>query len=304
MAQGLRIGDTVKRFLLSPFGGRNLAVTRECMGGGHPSTFVPMVREGVLSFRSRCTAIAWDGPRLAGVASAKGRRGPRSWEIDILRLPNPEPTAASRVLELVVQKAGEHGARRIFLRVESGSDLENCARESGFFSSYQEILVEGSPRLEETPDTCDFRLTNALPHHQQGLFQLYCATCPVAVRQMAGITLTEWSDSREIAVGKHQELIAETWGKVAGWLDTTHHGGVFHNQIMAHPEFSGVMQYLVAQAHSSQGKHLWLVPDYQESLLDLLLNARFGQVAIYSMLVKSIAVNIKDRSPAALEVAR
>ena len=299
MTQGLGIRDTLQRLLLTPLGGRNLAVTRDNLAG---SFTLQVLRQGVLSLRSRCTVVTWDGARLACLASARARGGPRAWEVDQLYLPRGDERSLARMLELLGQRAAQRGARRVFLRMLQEPHLEEHARVAGFFPSYEECLLEGQSRGRGEDVLPEARVGSVEARHQQGLFQLYGASTPTVIRQSTGMTLEEWQDSRENSPGKCEETVFEVVGRVRAWLALARYGGTTQPQAMLHPEV-GFLSRVVSLALRKEGKYLWLVPQYQQALLKELIDRGFNEAGSYSVLVKTVTVSERDRCWTAVEVA-
>ena len=237
---------------------------------------------------------------MASIATAKVLHGPGAWEVDRLYLPRGgEPT--THLLELLTQQVARQGGQRIFLRVAADSPIKEWARPAGFFPSHEELLLECYSEGTRGPEPYPEGIVDAAANHQYGLFQLYSASTPANVRQALGITFAEWDASREWPPGQAQELICEKDGKVRGWLRVSRYGGTTHTQLMTHPDEADLLPLLVEWSLSQRGRHLWLVPPYQDYLVRLLNFRGFKEIGNYSTLVKTLAARVKRPRYATME---
>ena len=126
-----------------------------------------------------------------------------------------------------------------------------------------------------------------------GLFQLYCASTPAAVRQAMGITFEQWRDAGESVPGRCQEVVYQKDGRVRGWVRVSRWGGRAHSEVAAHPDDTELLPRLVQHALAYEGRQVWLVPHYQGLLRTLLLHWGFREMASYSVLVKMVAEQVR-----------
>lgn len=167
------------------------------------------------------------------------------------------------------------------------------------------------------------------PEDDYGLFQLFSAATPSQVRVALGLTFDQWKDARERAsrgnppiapfakggqggfllvkggLGgiwskERREWVARrgvgpydhTDGKITGWLSLLPGSQAVEGEVMVHPDYPDLLAALMALALAKGGAQRWLVPDYQESVSDLLRYHSFQEVAYYTMLVKTVAARV------------
>ncbi|HIN04751.1 MAG TPA: hypothetical protein EYM65_00730, partial [Dehalococcoidia bacterium] len=172
MMQTLRARDVLRCIIQNVPKGPNLACPSQCLTGDKPVSNPILWKETLAQRRERVTVASWDGPRLAGLASARIRSGQRAWEVDRLFLAcdsgdlltgaepfssapinresqgqqtNANPNlVALELLEQIARETGQLRAERIFLRVSTKSRIFLLARQVGFFPYYEENLLESS----------------------------------------------------------------------------------------------------------------------------------------------------------------
>ena len=336
--QSYRISDALRCTILNAPRGPNLACPCPAAGGGRPALpSAGLWRGAVMQPRNRLALARWRGTKLGGLVSARSRTGIRTWEIDGLYLsPGVLPAAGSwngnaangtgnhidatgscaeslALLEELFQAAGERSAERVFLRVGATCPSVSLARRAGFIACYNEVLLE-SP----TPSNGNGVLHRAeggqvieglrrrLPSDNYGLFQLFCASTPVRVRQSVGLTFDQWLDARESVPGRaphrrQQEWVAECSGRIAGWARTTGRGSVSEAEVMAHPDRPDLLFNLVDFVLSQAPRSRWLVPDYRDPVACRLQDRGFRPGKEYTMMVKMVAVPTPSYGMAAVE---
>ncbi|CAI8033305.1 hypothetical protein GBAR_LOCUS18784 [Geodia barretti] len=329
--QSFRITDALRCTLLNAPRGPNLACPRPTVAGSDRPYMqsARLWRNAVMQPRNRLAVAHWQGARLTGLVSARTRAGHRAWDIDGLYLPaenlterpcsyndngfpasdatghhglDEAATDSLSLLEELFQSAGERSAERIFVRLASNCPAISLARRSGFVACFSESLLEGAgpgigngsaspPKRSNSDDLMRLRL----PADNYGLFQLYCASTPVRVRQMLWLTFDQWLDARDadcsrLAAGRHQEWVAEHKDRIIGWVKVTGRGGTSEAEVMAHPDRPDLLFELIDFALARAPRLRWLVPDYQGPVSDRLAARGFRQVADFTMLVKMVAV--------------
>jgi len=327
--QTLRARDVLRCIIQNVPKGPNLACPSQCLTGDKPVSNPILWKETLAQRRERVTVASWDGPRLAGLASARIRSGQRAWEVDRLflacdsgdLLTGAEPFSSAPInresqgqqtnanpnlvaLELLEQLARETGqlrAERIFLRVSTKSRIFLLARQVGFFPYYEENLLESSTPWEpQTGAMPPENWSEATPEDAFSLFQLYCAATPQSVRTAVGMSFDQWQDSQE-PLGHRQTWISKVDGKVLARLSLSRCGQVKVGGVLAHPDNPELWEKAVDWALSQGRKHRWLVPDYQEMVSSLLLRRQFRLVSSYNVMIKTVAVPVARPGMVAVE---
>ena len=326
-AQNVRITDALRCTLLNAPRGPNLACPRPTLNGGRsPLPSAWLWRNVVLQPRDRVALAHWRGAQLAGLVSARTRTGHRAWEIDGLYLPDDAfgPAASANggsfdgaahldnlggagadslaLLEHLLLEVGERSGERLFLRLAAKSPALALAKRVGFTASFNETLLDGpglAPACDSPTQTTDSfvqeRLRPRLPADSYGLFQLYCASVPVRVRQALGLTFDQWQEAREpdcsrVAAGQPQEWVVDQSNRIIGWVKLEGRGRSSRAEVMTHPDHPDLLFRLVDFALARGHRPRWLVSDYQEPVADRLRSRGYRQVAQYTLLVKMVAV--------------
>ena len=130
------------------------------------------------------------------------------------------------------------------------------------------------------------------PEHDHALFRLYNETTPVKVRQLVGMTLDQWKDSRERPIGRRAERVVEVDGSVRSWLATSVRSSVGQIEVALHPDYTALAPDLIDYALHSLGKAksvVALAPDYVPLLGGYLEERGFRPEGEFAVLVKSTA---------------
>ena len=270
MIAPFRISDVLRCLLADAPSGTNRAAPTESVVRCRPLLNSTLWRQSLVRSSNRVTVGDWNGMALASLASARVRTGVRAWEVDRLHL--KEPAQALELLEQIVTGVGSRGAERVFLRVACDSPIVDVARRVGFFPYYEEIHLTGSEWLPETDssdrnDTRRFTSEARLEPDQQGLFQLYCAATPQRVREGTGVTIDQWCDSQEPARTHRSETVLKLDEKIVGWGLREPYGKTTAGRMIGHPNHPETTTHLVRLSCQTQN---WLVPDYQEHIVELL----------------------------------
>ena len=249
--------------------------------------FQPRYRVGALT----CLEMG----SLQAVAAFRPRSGTRSWEISHLYATLDSGDALIALLEQAAVVSAYGGAERVFLRVEADADTIPTARRAGFFPCYLETLYRGQTAVSKSRrglfDT-DAHSTKRGPEHDHALFRLYNETTPVKVRQLVGMTLDQWKDSRERSTGRRIERVVKVDGNVRSWFATSVRSGVGRIDVVLHPDYSALALDVADFALRSLGnvnRVDALVPDYAPLRGSYLEERGFRPEGEFAVLVKSTA---------------
>jgi hypothetical protein len=299
--------DLLRCTLLGEQEKSNRAYTLSSLGQETPSDFSPIEvsKAGLSLHGTACALVMRDGGSIIGIAAARQRSGPKSWEITHL-LCSETDNRFSELLEKVAQTAASHGGERVFLRLLRDDPLEDVARLSGFFPSFAEVLYKGSARVQPTSNSFQTPLRKKAQRDEHDLFRLYNASTPSEVRSMVGMTFDQWTASREQARGKPAEFVLDRDGAIRGWVQTSRWSRVGHLAAMVHPDDSTSLASLVdfgAERLREADSIYCLAPEYQVSLQRILSERGLEAVAEYVTLVKHVAVRSKKEARANVTVA-
>jgi hypothetical protein len=274
--------------------GNNRVYTLDTLGA-EPRGRLSMTDVGRLALRpdggGRC-AWAWgDGADLKGIAAARRRSGPRTWEVSHLLVASDDDPACSTLLSQVCLGAGQRGAERVYIRLLDQDPLIDTARQLGFAASSTEVLYKGRRKLSASAGTSGLREKGA--HDEYGLFRLYSASTPSEIRFASGVTFDQWTSSRQRTRWRSREFVYEKDSQVKGHVRAIQRlrSGLLIVDI--HPDdesdASALVDYGLARLR-------WVntvycpVPEYHLALQRLLVRKGYDAVAEYTILVKSMAV--------------
>ena len=289
--------DVVRCFGVGMNGLSNLAVTS--VGLCQPQSFYAFLlgvsrRRLLPRAKGRALALA-AGWRVQAIAAVRPRSGAKSWEVSHLYADPDSGNALTGLLEQAAVASAYGGAERVFLRVESDSDIVRAARLAGFFPCFRETLYRGLPSTAESANSlfdADSRSIKRHAGHDHALFRLYNAATPLKARQLVGMTLEQWKDSREPAIRRSDERVLELEGAVRGWFGTSARSGAGRIEIMLHPDYAALTPNIVDSALRSLVRTrsvVAIVPEYVPLLGGALEERGFRPEGEFVVLVKSIA---------------
>jgi len=282
----------------------NVALTRDRTGKQAAPHPLETALEQWFSFATgRHTWISIRGATLRGLASARRRGSKTAWEIDcLIDAAEDDPTVLSSLLDQVTADAGEAGAEKVYLRVESDSAVVQTASSCGFYPYLRERLLaageageRGTPGSNVAPDeTLTLRRWGKADAYPT--FQLYNRWTPEAVRRVEAATFREWQASRERVSprrGTHQRVI-ERGGEIAGWLRTAADGKLGRFDMMA--KEPALFDPLIDEAlHRlrEQTAIFSLVPEFAEGLRTRLDERGFVEQGEFTVLARSTTRTIE-----------
>ena len=287
---------------------------------------------GLVSARIRCGRRAWeiDGlyfPGRVGLTAAAAAENRNGAGIRAIHPPVSESDAAAlELLEQLIAAVGWRSGERIFLRLAANCPALSLARRSGFHPCFNETLLAGyGGRINANPDSggrlgaavkgspagpdSGDRMGNLRPRRpaeDYALFQLFCASTPVAVRDALGLTFDQWQAAREPLFrqgkgGRAQEWVSEDKDRIIGWLGLAPRRRAVEAMAMVHPDYPEQQEGLLNAALSRPGGQRWLIPEYRAALADRLIGQGFQTQAQYTMLVKLAAAPARSYGMAAVE---
>lgn len=298
--------DLLRCAFLGEQGKFNRAYTLSSLGQQTPSDFSPIEvsKAGLLLHSTACALVLRDGGSIVGIAAARQRSGPKSWEVTHLLCADAN-TRLSELLEKVAQTAASHGGERVFLRLLRNDPLADVARLSGYFPSFAEVLYKGTVRVRPASNGFRAPLRKKTPKDEYDLFRLYNASTPSEVRSVVGMTFEQWMASREQARSKPAQFVLDRDGLIRGWVQTSRWARLGHLAAVVHPDDSASLASLVdfglERLKETEGVYC-LAPEYQVSLHKILEERGLDAVAEYAILVKHMAIRSKKEARAKVTV--
>jgi hypothetical protein len=254
----------------------------------------PLLRACLISDDSKCSFICVRQGFIQALVSLKMCRGPGAWMVDRLLLPPGREEVCTDLLERAGFAGDKIQAERLFLRLDSSSPAVEMAKQGGFSQYLTEYLyyMEGVRQTEPLQSSLVLRPRSSADEH--GLFRLYSGAAPLPVRSAEGMTLQEWSQSRD--KDANWELVLEKEGQISAWLRIRLGRTAGRFEIVTEPGAEELEQLVVYSLAVLKGRHpvYCLVPEYQQGLQGILEEKGFSRVASYSCLSKQLAVRVRE----------
>ncbi len=247
--------------------------------------------------------VCVENGRVGAVVALRTRSGSRSWEVSHLYAAPGSEAATIRLLEQASAASARGGAERVFLRVEADSDIIPAARRAGFFPCHRETLYRGRPLVSKSGKglfDADSHSVKRRAEHDHELFRIYNETTPLRARQLVGMTMERWKDSRERPMGRSRERTLQLEGAVIGWLRTSARFGTGRIEMTLRPNYLAltpdILDYALASLTKTKSVFV-LAPEYVPLLGGALEERGFRPEREFAVLVKSVAR--MERQPAA-----
>ncbi len=248
---------------------------------------VSLHRKGV------CSVTMTVGSRVVGIAAARPRSGPRSWEVTHLLVESDSDEGYTDLLNELHGSVARQFGERVFMRLQAGDLLAETARHSGFVPCGEETVYLGHDLSTHSEEPIALR--KKTPSDEYGLFRLYNAATPASIRLPAGMTFDHWSSSRERARGRSSEYVLEEGGQVIAWLRAIRRRGVGHLMMMVHPDAeaktAALLEFGVRELEKSKMVSC-VVPAHQQVLQSLLSQEGYDVTGEYVTLVRSMVVPV------------
>jgi hypothetical protein len=182
---------------------------------------------------NRQTWVSVEHRRLSGLISA--RQEQTVWEIDRLLLGSEsDPMVVRSLLSYLMAVGSEVGIQKVFLRVPQSSRITDSVRGTGFVEYNGETLFVRPLTVPRFPHVPLDGLRQKSSSDDHALFQLYCQSVPVEVREAEAMVLDEWQQLRQRnrPVVKRRELVLERDGQIVGWLQSGLRNAAGHIEVL------------------------------------------------------------------------
>lgn len=274
---------------------------------GAPKSF-PLMKYTTIALSPRAWQSCWVATRRTSVQAVL-RAGPRSgqyaWEVGDLFINRRDSGIALDVLEQLAFPAGTSGARRIFIRLPSGSELFRAARAAGYEAAYTEDVFRAPSCSDIVTHIGDEAHGIALrpvdSSDSNSLFRLYCATVPMDARSRTGQTMDEWASSREKTGQKsHDWGVDDSNGTgLEAHVQASDTGGSRYFSVMCRNNARCPFESLVAAGVGQAGEKpaVTVVPSYDRRLSETLQELGFTRHESYDVLVKTLVIPVTKTVP-------
>ena len=294
--------DIARYVLLGSQPGSNRVLTLDSVGGKvQPQLSLTEAARLSLSLQRKhvCSLVRTEGRQIHVILSARPRSGPRSWEVSHLLARAHSDEECSQLLGRLCHSVARREGEKVFIRLRDDDPLVDVLRSCGFLRCSRESLYRGPARPASNRRFINLRQQR--PSDAHDLFLLYNATTPSETRFLAGMTLRQWSSSRERYRGRTHDFVYEYGGTVKGQLTTVRRLGVGQLAIVVHPDDDDNISPLVdygLDRLTGVGTVYCMVPRNHVLLRRVLSQRGYEMVSDYVTLVRTMVV------PVAVEDAR
>ena len=251
----------------------------------------------------RHTWVSVQGQTVRGVVSARRRATRLAWDIDTLIAADEDVEAVALMLfDQAVAGAARAGAQKLFLRLESGSDLLPAARRAGFISYARETLLKlhGPHPTDAPPPTLYLR--PFAKGDAYALYQLYTKATPTEARRVEAATFQEWLTAHEErSRGRGRiNLFGEQQSRALAWVRASRDTELGRLDLLVHPDVWPETEALLAAGLSRlRQEHpvFCVVRDYALPVRQRLEAAGFEAVGEYVCLAKRLALPVRALRP-------
>lgn len=231
----------------------NEAVTLDRTGPESSPRPLEAAFEQWLSFATgKHTWISVRGVTLRGLVSARRRGAKSAWEIDCL-IDGADDDAAvlMSLLDRLAADAGDAGAEKVFLRVQTDSEVIGIASRCGFVPYTTELVFErpGAPDIAQSvgPPAPD-GLRRWTRSDAYDTYRLYNRWTPEPLRRVEAATFDEWRAAREKIGARSRQWALDLESGLAGWLRASAAGDVGRFELMADPSNPELIDVLLDAA--------------------------------------------------------
>lgn len=245
----------------------------------------------------------WDNRRVTGVIVGHPRCSGAVW--DVQHLYGDDDDAGAELLDHLAARAGQRGALRLFLQTPIDGPGAVVARKAGYDRYTRERLYRLSPPFD-AKGANPFPARPRLRSDEHGVFHLYCAAVPAAVRAAEAMTREEWVALyrgrrrwRPALIGDRQQYVWEYGDSIVGWLEIVYGAKSQFLDLLIHPEhdrlMDGIVRYALSQT-SSKAPVYATARVYQETLASGLEREGFLLVDDSDLFVRQLAARRVERA--------
>ena len=298
MIRGLRFTDVPLQLLPGRLPGQDLATAHEEIATtSHRLSPLELARWSVAPAKNERHFAADRHGRLEALAILRPRRGPRAWEVAHLFAVSDGDQAVADLLERTVGFVASQRGERLFIRVRSGSPIQQVAERSGFRSAGTEDVYSLPHAMTGDLQTSGLDMRPPLSADTYGMFRLYNATFPPMARAAIGLTLDQWLDSGECGLSNTREYVWERQGGIGGWVRLIQRGRSVAIDALLHPDedarTASFVSY-VARLAWGHRRPTWIVPTHQTAVARELKGRGWQHARSYVVLARTVATPVAD----------
>ncbi|MBM3156675.1 MAG: hypothetical protein FJ004_05260 [Chloroflexi bacterium] len=296
MIRSLQLTDVPALLLFLGKAPRNEARARDRLGakGIERLAAASILKGCLISADKQHSFVCVSGGFVQGLACLRRGQGPSAWFVERLMLEPEREESCIDLLERVGYAGDKIKAERVFLRVDSSSPAADMAKQAGFNHYLTELLYRLDEVHQSAPPDPLPALRPKTGADEHALFRLFSASAPLQVRSAEGMTLQEWTHSRDRDA--HREMVQENTGEISAWLRIRYSGASGQFEIVAAPgsgDLASLADYALTALKTRRPVYC-LVPEYQQQLRRILEDRGFYQAGSYSCFSKQLAVRVHE----------
>lgn len=297
MIRRFRMTDAPCQLLQGRLNSRDLVHTRASIGQGTRK----LTRAGAACYSmsngpGRKVFGAFENGWLESLVVVQTRRDATAWEVTAFFASPKGYPLADELLLAAAAAVGESGGERLFLRCAAEGAACGPAQRAGFHLAFSEELFTGTLRAtRRTP--MHFRPMKAGDTHDA--FRLHMATAPVAARPAIGLTIREWTASRESSQGRTREYVCDTDHGFSAWVRLDLESDHITAEAILHPDVPALAPMLVegvARLVGRESPARWIVPTYQPYIARALADHGWQSNSTYEVSMKPVARHVRQPS--------
>ena len=297
MIRRFRMTDAPCQLLQGRLNSRDLVYTRASIGHGtRKLTRVAAACYSMSNGPGRKVLGSFENGWLESLVIVQTRKAASAWEVVGFFASSRGYSQLDELLIAAAAAVGESGGERLFLRCAAEGAACGPAQRAGFNLAYSEELFTG--RLRATQGTpMHFRPVKAGDTHD--VFRLQMATAPVAARTAIGLTISEWTASKEPSPGRTREFVCDTERGLSAWVRLDLASDHTTVEAILHPDVPALAPMLVEGVARLAGRDSparWIVPTYQPYIATALAGAGWQSDSTYEVSVKPVARHMRQPS--------
>ncbi|MDP2719719.1 MAG: hypothetical protein U1D67_02935 [Dehalococcoidia bacterium] len=279
----------------------NYVRTKDCLEWDSSSGYflLQLVRQWIF-FRKQNYCWVWiEKNTVEGIISIRQRRGKSAWEVNMLLLSPDNERAGLYLLDSLGLVSSKLNIPRLFLRLPLDSPIMEFARKTGFHHYAQERLygytgTKAGGWLADSAGGLNIQRQHAKSDFT--MFQVYSRAIPASVREMEGLTLDEWTASRERVRGQRVHL-CEKEGTVVAWFSCAATSKYALLEEVDALQDERHIEWIVSSGFSClprRERTFFLVFNFQDRLCAFLENNGFNPLTEFSVLAREQRVRVKQ----------
>ncbi len=238
-----------------------------------------------------------------GILEAQPRQFVIGWDVTRLAIRGNVDRILAPLLHAATSHLQSRGVPRLFARCPSRQ--RDLLSRLDFLTLAREYVLLGPANHIRTESGLHIDSRYRMPHDAWPLHQLESETTPALVRQLEGLTSSDWSyKSRD-----RSDIVVEQGGRIVAWVGYGARITYGHVRLgmLVHPDFKDLAQELIRHAldHAPPNtRFVARVREYHVETLQAMREAGFETVAEEVLMVKHAGVEVVPEARGRLRLGR